>query len=226
MRSIAEADDQSCGCRPCRSSIHDRAKARFVRCRAPAERHCGFRAPGTVMEPGASSTSVSSRLMGCETLRAKCARHRSRSLTRIQTKVRSARRHGENVPSAFACRWLIERTVGRLLFNHVTDRQSVSENCEAYPRMLFILGCVGLAVIIHAFVIVRDHGRHINRTFARADAARDGESAPLKIWQAGNEAEGESLPPICRQLLYVVGAFGLAFAAFIVLALRALLVTS
>jgi hypothetical protein len=96
----------------------------------------------------------------------------------------------------------------------------------AHPRMLFILGCVGLAVIIHAFVIVRDHGRHINRTFARADAARDGESAPLKIWQAGKEAEGESLPPICRQLLYVVGAFGLAFAAFIILALRALLVTS
>jgi hypothetical protein len=96
----------------------------------------------------------------------------------------------------------------------------------AHPRMLFILGCVGLAVVIHAFVIVRDHARHINRTFARADAARDGESAPLKIWQAGHQAEGESLPPICRQLLYVVGAFGLAFAAFIVLALRALLVTA
>jgi hypothetical protein len=90
----------------------------------------------------------------------------------------------------------------------------------AHPFMLFILGCVGLAVVVHAFFIVRDHGRHINRTFARADAARDGESAPLKIWQAGKEAEDEWLPPICRQLLYVVGAFGLVFAAFIFLGLR------
>jgi hypothetical protein len=81
----------------------------------------------------------------------------------------------------------------------------------AHPRMLFILGCVGLAVIINAYVIVRDHGRHINRTFARADAARDGESAPLKIWQAGKNVEGDPLPPICRQLLYVVCAFGLVF---------------
>jgi hypothetical protein len=92
----------------------------------------------------------------------------------------------------------------------------------AHPFMVFILGCVGVAVVAHAFFIVRDHGRHINRTIARADAARDGESAPLKIWQAGKEAEGDSLPPICRQLLYVVGAFGLVFIAFIVLGLCAL----
>ena len=92
----------------------------------------------------------------------------------------------------------------------------------AHPFMVSILGCVGLAVVVLAFFIVRDHGLHINRTFARADAARDGESAPVKIWQAGKEAEGESLPLICWQLLYVVGAFGLVFAAFIVLGLCAL----
>jgi len=88
-----------------------------------------------------------------------------------------------------------------------------------HPFMLFILGCVGLAVVVHAFFIVREHGQHINRTFARADKARDGESAPKKIWQAGKDAEGGPLPPICRQLLKVVGTFGLAFVVLIVLGL-------
>src|SRR6195256_3328031 len=41
----------------------------------------------------------------------------------------------------------------------------------ANPRMLLILVCVGLAVFIHAFVNTRDHARHTNRPFARADAA-------------------------------------------------------
>jgi flagellar motor component MotA len=33
-----------------------------------------------------------------------------------------------------------------------------------HPFMLFILGCAGLAVVVLALYIVRDHGRHINRT--------------------------------------------------------------
>src|SRR5262245_52387079 len=78
----------------------------------------------------------------------------------------------------------------------------------AHPFMVFILGLIGLGVIVHTFIIVWDHGRHINRTFARADAARKGESVPQKIWEEGDKAESEPLPSICRQLLWVIGSFG------------------
>src|SRR5262249_15389934 len=91
----------------------------------------------------------------------------------------------------------------------------------AHPFMLFILGCVGLALIIHAFFLVREHGQHINRTFNRANAARDGVSAPKKIWDAGEEAKDDSLPSICWQLLYVLSAFGLVFVVFASLGLGA-----
>ena len=89
----------------------------------------------------------------------------------------------------------------------------------AHPRLLIILSLVGIAVLTNALFIIRDHGRHINRTFARADAARNGESAPPKIWEAGQKAEGDPLPPICKQLLIVIGMFVLAFSILIIVGL-------
>jgi hypothetical protein len=87
------------------------------------------------------------------------------------------------------------------------------ENVE-HPRMLLILGCLGLAVIFHAFVVVYDHGRHIERTFARADEARRGVFDPQRIWEAGKKADRKwwQLPPICWELLIVIIAFAVAFA--------------
>jgi hypothetical protein len=82
----------------------------------------------------------------------------------------------------------------------------------AHPFMVLVLGGAGFLVIVSTIFIIYDHGRHINRTFARADAARNGESAPWRIWQAGKKVEGERLPPVCRQLLWVIALFGVAFA--------------
>jgi hypothetical protein len=81
----------------------------------------------------------------------------------------------------------------------------------AHPRVLCIFGGVGLVVLGLAFLIIRDHGKHINRTYGRADAARDGERALQKIWEAGKKAESDSLPRICKELLLVVGLFATAF---------------
>src|SRR5262245_2303431 len=53
----------------------------------------------------------------------------------------------------------------------------------AHRGLLFVLGFVGLVLLAHAAVVIKDHGRHINRTFARADAARDGVSVPREIWK-------------------------------------------
>lgn len=47
-----------------------------------------------------------------------------------------------------------------------------------HPRLVLLLGVVGFVVVLHAILIVLDHGWHINRTLARANKARDGESAP------------------------------------------------
>jgi hypothetical protein len=77
--------------------------------------------------------------------------------------------------------------------------------------VLYIFGGVGLVVLVLAFVIIRDHGSHINRTYGRADAARDGERALQRIWEAGEKAESASLPRICKELLLVVGLFAIAF---------------
>jgi hypothetical protein len=96
----------------------------------------------------------------------------------------------------------------------------------AHARLLLIVSFVGLFVMVHAVFVICDHGRHINRTFARADAARDGQSAPLKIWEAGNKAEGGPLPPICRQLLFVVAGFALCFTILIIVGLGAWLATA
>jgi hypothetical protein len=81
----------------------------------------------------------------------------------------------------------------------------------AHPRLLIILSGAGLVILLHAFFIIRDHGRHINRTFGRANAARDGESYPKKIRGAGQIAADMPLPPICRDLLIVVALFALGF---------------
>lgn len=54
----------------------------------------------------------------------------------------------------------------------------------AHPVLLVSLGFVGLVLLVHAVIVIRDYGRHINRTFARADAARYGESSPRNIWNA------------------------------------------
>jgi hypothetical protein len=87
------------------------------------------------------------------------------------------------------------------------------------PRLLFGLGLIGFIVLVHAVIVIRDYGRHINRTFARADATRDGESSPKKIWDAGKLGEGQSLPPICKHFLSVVGIFALGFAILVFLGL-------
>jgi hypothetical protein len=89
-----------------------------------------------------------------------------------------------------------------------------------HPRLVFLLGVVGFVVCFHAFLIVLDHGWHINRTLAHVKAAQDGESAPRKIWNAGDivfECKW-SVPAICNQLLFVVGLFAAGFAALILAA--------
>ena len=90
----------------------------------------------------------------------------------------------------------------------------------SHPRLVFLLGVVGFVVVFHAILIVLDHGWHINQTLARAKAARDGvESTPRKIWDVGEIAGSKwSLPPICNQLLFVVGLFAAGFAALILVA--------
>lgn len=90
-----------------------------------------------------------------------------------------------------------------------------------HPNMLVSLGFIGLVVVVHAAIVIRDYGEHINRTFARADAARDGETCPNKIWDKGKTAEGRKLPPICSHYLIVVGLFGIGFALLIFLGLHA-----
>ena len=85
-----------------------------------------------------------------------------------------------------------------------------------HRSLLLTLGLAGLVVLAHATIIIVDHGRHINRTFARADAARDGESAPQKIWKAGKEAQAKWIPAICWELLTVVGLFAVAYLFLIV----------
>ena len=89
----------------------------------------------------------------------------------------------------------------------------------AHPQVLVSMGLIGLALLVHAVIVVRDYGRHINRTFARADAARDGESSPRNIWNAARGAESQQLPPVCWHLLIVVGLFAAAFAIIVVLGL-------
>jgi hypothetical protein len=82
-----------------------------------------------------------------------------------------------------------------------------------HPWMLCMLSGVGLVVVLYAAVVVYDHGRHIDRTFARADAARGGKFDPQEIWQAGKNAEQWwRLPPICWELLFLIFAFAAAFA--------------
>jgi len=114
--------------------------------------------------------------------------------------------------------WIVGFAAVNLGFTVKEGFQSKYETI-AHPGLLVILSGVGLVVLVHAFFIVRDHGRHINRTFARADAARDGKVAPREIWAAGKKAEGEPLPPICKQLLIAVGMFALAFAVLIIVGL-------
>jgi vacuolar-type H+-ATPase subunit I/STV1 len=99
-------------------------------------------------------------------------------------------------------------------------KEGFDRNLKAdHPRLVFLLGVVGFVVVFHAILIVLDHGWHINRTLARANKARDGESAPRKIWDAGDIAGRKwSLPPICTQLLFVVGLFAAGFAALILVA--------
>ncbi len=62
----------------------------------------------------------------------------------------------------------------------------------------------------YATIVIRDYAQHINRTFARADSARGGEASPQEIWNAARGAECETLPPVCRHLLLVVGLFAAA----------------
>ncbi len=95
----------------------------------------------------------------------------------------------------------------------------------ANPLLLVIMGFIGLALLVHAVIVVRDYGGHINRTFARANAARDGESSPRNIWNAAQGAETQQLPPVCWHLLIVVGLFAAAFAVIVVVGICTALVT-
>jgi hypothetical protein len=86
----------------------------------------------------------------------------------------------------------------------------------AHPLLVISVSLAGLLILVHATFIIFDHGRHINRTFGRADAARDGESSPQKIWDAGErEAQGKPIPSICRNLLIVVSLFALGFLSIL-----------
>jgi hypothetical protein len=89
------------------------------------------------------------------------------------------------------------------------------------PAFVASLGVIGLLLLALAVLVIRDYGRHINRTFARADAARDGESSAKAIWEAGKRGEEQGLPPVCRHLLAVVSLFSVGFALLVVLALAA-----
>ena len=91
------------------------------------------------------------------------------------------------------------------------------------PGLVLSLGLIGLVVIVHAVVVIRDYGHHINRTFARADAARVGETVPQKIWEAGHGARRDALPPVCRHLLFVTALLGIGFALLVMRGLCALM---
>jgi hypothetical protein len=92
-----------------------------------------------------------------------------------------------------------------------------------FPGMVISLAVSGLLLLTLAVIVLSDYGDHINRTFARADAARDGASSPKKIWDAGQKANGQKLPPVCRHLLGMVGLCFLGFAVLIFMALCAMI---
>jgi len=88
-----------------------------------------------------------------------------------------------------------------------------------HPDMLVSLGLIGLLIVAYAALVIRDYGKHINRTFARADAARDGETSPKKIWDKGKTAENMKLPPVCFHYFIIVGFFAIGFVLLILLGL-------
>ena len=91
-----------------------------------------------------------------------------------------------------------------------------------YPGMVICFSLIGLLLLGHAVLVIRDYGEHINRTFNRAEKAMSGESLPKKIWEAGEKAKCQNLPPVCRHLLVIVSFFGAGFFALTILALKAL----
>ena len=91
-----------------------------------------------------------------------------------------------------------------------------------HPVSVVGLSIAGLLIVRFADIAVRDYGEHINRTFNRANAARNGESSPRRIWDAGQEAVGKPLPLVCRPLRRVLGFFAAAFLLLLGLGLFAM----
>lgn len=86
-----------------------------------------------------------------------------------------------------------------------------------HPLLVLCLSIAGLLIVRYAFIAVREHGRHMERNFKRAEAARGGESSLPEIWEAGEKGLKGALPGVCRHLhnilwLFAVG-FGLLFLA-------------
>lgn len=86
-----------------------------------------------------------------------------------------------------------------------------------HPLLILVAGLGGLILLVHATIVIRDYGQHINRMFTRADSARSGEASPQEIWNAARGAECEPLPPVCRHLLVVVGLSAAAFGFMVAL---------
>jgi hypothetical protein len=88
-----------------------------------------------------------------------------------------------------------------------------------HPPMVIGLCIAGLCVLYLAYKVILDNAAHLNRTFARANAARDGETSPKKIWDAGKRVEGDPLPGICGELrtlvLFMMAVFVIMIAGAI-----------
>ena len=110
--------------------------------------------------------------------------------------------------------WLIGFSAAILAFA-VKEGFTQGVTRVANPWLVSGLGVIGLLLLLHTRFVIRDYGDHINRTFNRADAARDGEDSPSKIWEAGAKYTTQSLPPVCQHLLRTLGIFAAAFCALI-----------
>lgn len=84
------------------------------------------------------------------------------------------------------------------------------------PFLLIIAGVIGGVLVIYAAIVVNEYGDHLNRTFTRANEAREGESSPQKIWDAANACKGGKLPSFCRHLMMIIFFFAICFALFFI----------
>jgi hypothetical protein len=90
----------------------------------------------------------------------------------------------------------------------------------ADPVFVIGLASAGLVILAYAALVLIYYGKHINRSFARADAALNGVTSPRQIWHAGETATGRALPAACWHLIIIVGIFAIGDIGLIYLALN------